>query len=387
MPPIDNKTLPSGHIKELDGIRGIAILMVVFFHYTVWTGSVSESPASIRALFFPVQYFWSGVDLFFTLSGFLIGGIILDNYKNSCFFKTFWIRRACRILPALALVLLTYYAMKAFLDPTRYEWIFLDEMPWWSYLTFTQNIMMAKAQCAGGALGITWSLAVEEQFYLFAPISIVVLGRKNWIRTLLFLAFFALTLRILSMKIELINMALHTSLLARMDPLVGGVLLAVLSRNNKAYQFARENRFLILMIFILMLLCTIGLMWRQGFGLFMYAWLSFLFTTFLCLTILYRSSSLTYLLRMPWLMFFGGISYGLYLYHQIINLFIQLSLREGARPSFFENAEAVTITAVAFISSVFISWISLKYIEKPILRYGHHFSYKDKTPSNNRLSS
>ena len=94
-PVAPTKTLP-GHIRELDGIRGLAILFVIAFHArAVYTYS-SEIPLP----FFKVlDLGWSGVDLFFVLSGFLITGILLDTRDSPSYFRTFYARRALRILP------------------------------------------------------------------------------------------------------------------------------------------------------------------------------------------------------------------------------------------------------------------------------------------------
>ena len=72
---------------------------------------------------------------------------------------------------------------KSFLIGERFTWLFKNLMPWWTYVTFTQNIAMGFKNTFGGHfLGVTWSLAIEEQFYLFAPILMLLFGKKTWIR-------------------------------------------------------------------------------------------------------------------------------------------------------------------------------------------------------------
>src|SRR5580704_17724235 len=84
-------------LPELDGIRGCAILLVLIWHYVPCEISASEGAAHVvsRAL----GLTWSGVDLFFVLSGFLIAGILLDNRNASNYFRVFYIRRVCRTFP------------------------------------------------------------------------------------------------------------------------------------------------------------------------------------------------------------------------------------------------------------------------------------------------
>src|SRR5689334_3132541 len=95
----------SERIPELDGIRGLAILLVLAWHY-LFLRFAPTAPPSARPVWSVFALTWSGVDLFFVLSGFLIGGILLRCRDSPNYFKTFYIRRACRIVPAYFLVLI-----------------------------------------------------------------------------------------------------------------------------------------------------------------------------------------------------------------------------------------------------------------------------------------
>src|SRR5271155_4280107 len=137
-------------IPELDGLRGIAILMVLVYHYTGW------------------RWGWTGVDLFFVLSGFLIGGILMDAKSATNYYSVFYTRRFYRIVPLYAVTV----CMLPLLLATHYEWFTVgNKIPWYAYATFTQNFWMVKLEKLGTmALAVTWSLAIEEQFYLTLPI-------------------------------------------------------------------------------------------------------------------------------------------------------------------------------------------------------------------------
>src|SRR6185503_13157984 len=95
---------PKGRLAELDGVRGLAILLVVLVHYVGYSEALSfPSPlVMIKPLLYVA---WSGVDLFFVLSGFLITGILLDNRTASNFFQIFYRRRICRTFPLYYLLL------------------------------------------------------------------------------------------------------------------------------------------------------------------------------------------------------------------------------------------------------------------------------------------
>lgn len=116
--------------------------MVLIWHYIACQEKILVQGTLLSALHFPTKYCWAGVDLFFVLSGFLIGGIILDNHRSPNFLKTFWIKRACRILPVYLLLLCSFFVLKNTLQLKDKGWLFENTMPWWTYFLFLQNIAM-----------------------------------------------------------------------------------------------------------------------------------------------------------------------------------------------------------------------------------------------------
>src|SRR5262249_34841992 len=125
---------------------------------------------------------WCGVDLFFVLSGFLIAGILLDNRTATNYFSVFYTRRICRIFPLYFLVLGLFILLLATgaREWTSLTWLFHDPMPLWSYATFTQNVPMALQSTLGaGWMEVTWSLAVEEQFYFVIPLLVWLFPRRT----------------------------------------------------------------------------------------------------------------------------------------------------------------------------------------------------------------
>ena len=126
----------------------------------------------------------SGVDLFFVLSGFLIGGILLDSKTQPHYFRTFWIKRVARIFPVAYLVLATYATalfITAQFGITRFDnWLLAQyRPPLWTFATFTQSLPIALHGFGGPRwMAMTWSLAIEEQFYLFFPFAVYFLPRR-----------------------------------------------------------------------------------------------------------------------------------------------------------------------------------------------------------------
>jgi peptidoglycan/LPS O-acetylase OafA/YrhL len=151
-----------GRIQELDGLRALAALLVIAWHYI----GVPDGPNYWLWNVFYLGHF--GVDLFFVLSGFLITTILLENRESPSYFSSFYGRRAFRIWPL-------YYLMCAMCLvgwlSGRSPALFDGVLPGWTYLFGVQNFWMAKLQSYGVYwLGGTWSLAIEEQFYLVFPL-------------------------------------------------------------------------------------------------------------------------------------------------------------------------------------------------------------------------
>lgn len=148
----------SRRVPELDGIRGVAVLMVVYGHYVLGRLPVAEwnLPDFLERA---VLLSRTGVELFFVLSGFLIGGILLDNRGSGHYFSTFYIRRFYRIVPLYVMVCflaLVGILISNALGASVFLKILNSPIPWYAYATFTQNFWVPAVSNFGGAsLGVT----------------------------------------------------------------------------------------------------------------------------------------------------------------------------------------------------------------------------------------
>ena len=152
----------------LDGVRGLMTILVLVSHY------FGEVPHGFRALMFA----WVAVDMFFVLSGYLVGKLILEKQHHDNFFQVFYVRRVCRTLPIYFVCLaISIVLMGIFSAP----WVDADHaFPIWSYFTFTQNFFMAGMSGIGAHwLSPTWTLAIEEHFYLIVPFLFFIIPRRR----------------------------------------------------------------------------------------------------------------------------------------------------------------------------------------------------------------
>lgn len=165
-------------MPELDGLRGLAVLGVIFYHcHPRFEGT----PLHYAAL-----WGWAGVNLFFVLSGFLITSILLESREKPHYFRNFYGRRALRIWPVYVFLLAVVYAQSDwFIGPKPLDAI--KAAPWFAYIFFVQNLFHITMP---PAIGPTWSLAIEQQYYLlWAPM--VRFLRRPWMLAAILTAAFA----------------------------------------------------------------------------------------------------------------------------------------------------------------------------------------------------
>lgn len=171
----------------LDHLRALAIIVVFFFHYFIVTRGQPKWLPNVAS------FGWTGVDLFFVLSGFLISSQLFYQIKQEQLisFKIFFIKRFFRIVPAFLVTVGIYYCFPAFRERESLP-------PLWKVLTFTQNLGLDVKDF--GTFSHGWSLCVEEHFYLFLPVVLIFLQKSKlfeksyWLLIMLFLFGFAVRL-------------------------------------------------------------------------------------------------------------------------------------------------------------------------------------------------
>lgn len=375
-PDPSHSSVNSARILELDGLRGIAVLMVVLWHYVgaiidpalgIWAGALARTLICGRV----------GVDLFFVLSGFLITGIILDRTRPpSHFLSSFYIRRAVRILPPYLLLVSAFWLIVAAGVSNA---VFSSETPLWRHLTFTQNLWMAEQGRWGpGAISVTWSVAIEEQFYLLFPPLMLLLARRHVPAVLLMLAAVSIAYRAFVYEGAATAFDAYVSTPARLDALALGGVLAWAWRERQIRAWLESNRMLPCAVagVGLALVPALVVFMNRDLGWHMFYWghtyLSIFFCAALASVLLTRNDWLGRILRQRWLRFSGAISYSVYLFHPFI---LSCAFLLAARTERMRDLTDLAIVLVAFTATVLFCWLSANQIERPAIRIGRRFSY------------
>jgi peptidoglycan/LPS O-acetylase OafA/YrhL len=369
-------------IPELDGLRGTAIAMVLVFHYLFEPLGVLPNTTRFWSHVQSVgRLSWSGVDLFFVLSGFLIGGILLDARRSSNYFQVFYRRRFFRIVPAYASFLIVAFIIYRFGD-ARFDAMNHGPLPWVTYILFVQNIWMtAKLNFGLSALGPTWSLAVEEQFYVTFPFLVRFLKRRRLAALSVAGILCAPVLRVLAFALwhSRFRYGAYVMMPCRADALLIGVLAAMALRDSDCRAFLQNNRgrlrYALLTLACGFIVLTKFSEWHSAVlvNSIGYTCLAIFYAVILLNAMMNRHSWIASCLRFRWLGWLGSISYSVYLFHQCIRqAFFALFL--GGSPTVW-TWQVVYASFLALGITLIWCQVSWTFFEKPFVRIGHNVGY------------
>lgn len=374
-----------GRIPELDGLRGVAIALVLVYHYFAGLARVSAPEGSLLAYAsVPPRLAWSGVDLFFVLSGFLIGGILLDVRESPRYFKTFYARRFYRIVPLYFVMCVLALAGAHLLHlgerVAGLRLLFGNPVPWYVLATFTQNYWLSLNFDRSPFLGVTWSLAVEEQFYLTLPL-LVRYVRRAWLPYVIGLVilsapFFRLWVFYAHPEWK---MAAYGFTPGRIDALLFGVAAAMLVRHARAWAWlVRRARALYFALGVLAAgMAVLTLTKADSRTLLLtfpgYSWVGLFYLCLLLVALTRRAPALNRALRARPLTGLGTVAYAAYLFHMPV-LYACFGLVTGDKPRLNSPADgAVVLLALAV--TLALSRLSWHYFERRLIRRGHRHVY------------
>jgi peptidoglycan/LPS O-acetylase OafA/YrhL len=368
--PLVSQNRPK-YIPSLDGLRGFAVWAVIFYH--------------CFSFLIVTKIGWAGVDLFFVLSGFLITGILYDTKSSPNYYKNFIIRRVLRIFPLYYFALITMFFILPNIIPEllgshfdyyqrhqSYFWLYIQN---WLYSIdgFPHNHMLVHF----------WSLAVEEQFYIFWPWVIKFCPLKHLLKISIILIILSIFFRMnWGFSIGYQATFQYMATLSRMDALLIGAVIAILLRRRPAWL---EKAVLPALVFsFIVVVAGIAALKRVNFLSLpsLYTFMDLFFASILILCLSSKNIPfLTKLVNNNALIWSGKYSYGLYVYHYIIFIILEFNITNGLSRLFDSTTICKLITGlITIILSLIISYLSYQYLESPFLRLKKHFSYKNKRP-------
>lgn len=345
---------------ELDGLRAIAALMVMFFHFFELFAKVGSYPSIVHTI---ASLGASGVSLFFVLSGFLITRILINSRGSEHYFRQFYMRRTLRIFPLYFLFLSIYYFLLplVFNQPTvgaRQQlafWVYLQDFA----VTFNWNSIGPSHY---------WTLAIEEHFYLFWPLLVFFLNNEKLQTAIGVIIFAALFTRIL---LVLNGNVVYYFTFTRMDELAIGAFLAILEQKQKfsrelSGSFARWG---------LSVLLVAGGLWYIYDGqdhpviqVVKYLFFGALYFSVIGWVICLPDNHWVKKgLQSTPLRFSGRISYGLYIYH--------LACFELIR-TFLDSGNTWINLATSIMATFLVAAISYYAFEKKFLDLKRYFNYR-----------
>ena len=369
-------------VPELDGLRGLAILLVVICHYIA---NAEHAPLGFwwDHFFSVLTVGWGGVDLFFVLSGFLIGGILLDARHSPQYFRTFYMRRVHRILPIYYAWVALYAAIAAvglYLLPGRMPVMGRDLAVVPVYILFLQNMIYRPSPFQWKWFVVAWSLAVEEQFYLFAPPLIRKVTGRRLVYGLTAIVCAAPILRYLAFRyLTRFEYLPSYAMPCRADALALGILAAVAWRKPSFRDFLDGHPKVLQRCVAYLLVVLAALTWwlvRPANVITYTIGYSTLAVFYMCLLLLVMSQTegvVARLVRAKWLRYLGGVSYCVYLIHLTINVWAHRLLL-GSVPRIYD-LPGVGVTLLAGAVTLLVASLSWKYFEKPLIRRGHRYAY------------
>ena len=214
---------------HIDALRGFAILFVIQYHFLFQRG-VYETLGLPEPIVKVLGIGWAGVDIFFVLSAFLLTNNLLRHFGEPRVIGTFYLRRALRILPLFWLLLIAGFSLEAIYrpsHPTAFFWLWSDHLSPTTYLLFFQNWVEGWGGTnVANFYSPTWSLAVEEQFYLVLPILATWLSRLSLGLLATTAIVFTPVLRAI-VQSEVNHLAAYTWTITRFDSFGWGILLAL----------------------------------------------------------------------------------------------------------------------------------------------------------------
>jgi peptidoglycan/LPS O-acetylase OafA/YrhL len=362
---MNNAPLHRTHYPALDGLRGVAIILVLLYH------NFSFIPIFI--------YGWLGVDLFFVLSGFLITDILLQTRDTQNYFRNFYARRVLRIFPVYYLSLLLFIIILP-----SFSWFPLDmhyyrEQQFW-FWTYLQNwTLVFHFDQNANVLTHFWSLALEEQYYLVWPLILLLVRKPRTLITLCLL----LLLTVVGARLyvwnhrDLFSTWQWLFLFTRVDGILIGSMLALIYRINSSVLDKYSTHLILFLAGINFLVYFIDKHnYFPVWAIIGYSTFSVLFALLVYESVRENNKVINVVFTNPALRFFGKYSYGLYIFHWPVFLLIKPHTDEWMAHFFVAGKLSFLVFSalLATLAGLAVSVLSFHLFEKHFLRLKKSFA-------------
>jgi peptidoglycan/LPS O-acetylase OafA/YrhL len=376
----------SKHIPIIDGMRAYAVLMVCQLHFfLIDESSLYKFNKFIGVILFKLSDFGHrGVDFFFIVSGFLITGILLDSKKSNKYFSAFYGRRFLRIFPLYYFVLaVSFFILPHLLQVDAAAGAVIKNQAWlWTYTSNFSRVVGFSGWDSGLTFpwfGHFWTLCVEEHFYIFWPL-LVYYASEKWLPRIMWIivAFSSLAVLIdffTGYSIPILQWATipYAGVLS-----LGG-LIAWYKHNPRKYEhlIRFSKKYILFLATALLLVIFIPRQYR------VYDILAFFSSiTFFCLLLVVainKNKITDALFNHKALYFIGKISYGIYVYHELLKPFFIIYVYKNLQKLMPDGIILLfTFTIISTAISILIAWVSWIALESPLLKLKKHFNYNRK---------
>lgn len=371
-------TKVDGRIPELDGIRAIAIWMVLLghalFRFPNASGALDILPSP---LFQILSHGWLGVDLFFLLSGFLITGILLDSKGKPRYFRNFYARRVLRIMPLYFAVIIVWSAFYTGAG----SYLLLSSV-------FGANLAYLFGIPEPRGPDVLWSLAVEEHFYLLWPAVVLLLSRRK-----LLIASVAIFVGMPVLRGIYAARGMNPNLIFlftwfRLDGLAAGAAMAIWAKSRFNTKRIAQS-IAVALVACLLMVSVLG----AKYGLFdshtvaavavRYTQVYLFFGALFVAVIASPDATWTSPLRWRFMQFSGALSYCLYLVHLSVGDAYEYTLGVyglSEREHFGPTGAVLVRVTVMIVASFAIALLSRRYLEGPILSLKERFTGRPEVP-------
>lgn len=394
---------PSGQLDALNGLRGIGCILVIAHHVASFSGNLSHGPNNadqLNSFFTVINTFWIGVDVFFVISGFLIARILMNNIarKGSIGFPRFFLRRAMRVFPAFYLVLTLAIFWYTKLDIPYAQYLLVGPEGWDAMARNSwENYLLVMNYNTGtgmpNVMGWTWTLCVEEHFYLILPPVLVMLYRspRSWVVPAGLIAFI-----VLPIAGRAVQFAINPELFQldgffyqthnRVDEIMLGVFIAYLYVHHKdklqSVVLRAGHLCWITAIVILVLVGVYGGINRLGIFSVVFQYFLVAFAIgLLILNGLFLDNRATRIMTSHHPYLIARVSYGIYLLHPYV-LFVLL-MWSGAfpQPAALTWAQFILLYGLTLGLTTALAALMFVGFERPMMDLGARWTDQKKTIS------